>query len=211
MRFRPALLVIWSGALALAVSALPREPSSLPDDVPAFVAAAAERSVGDFAYALAEARVSAGFVSVEGDFEHASGTLWHGRTTDQALGVPFQEALTSFRSRHPRYDIEEREGVLLVRARQIAFTVGPLAKTAERFRIDGLHLLVAFHEAMRMVDAAIPAGVVGSFPGGLPESPAPIAFDMTNVTFLEVLNEIVRQAPGTVWILLQHGEPPRRG
>ena len=199
-------------AVALAASAAASEvASSLPDQVPRFVADAAEASVSDFAYALAEARLPGGVVAFERDFERGSGTLWQRRSTEEAAGVPLREVVTSFRRRHARYDIEEREGVMLVRARQIELRVGPLAKTADRFRVDGLDPLAALHEAMRMVDASIPGGVVGSFLGGLPEARAPITLDMPNVTFLEVLNEIVRQAPGTVWILLQHGEPPRRG
>jgi len=39
--------------------------------------------------------------------------------------------------------------------------------------------------------------------------PPRISVELTQATFLDVLDEIVGQAPGTVWLLSQHGKPPQ--
>ena len=203
MRFRLALLLVPVAALALAESALPREPSSLPDDVPDFVAAAAERSVGDFAYALAEARFPAGVVAFESDSRPPVATSY--RSSGDDAVVPLEVALGLFRSRHPTYEVEEQDGVLVVRERELDLGQGPLARGAERIRIQVLPLRAAFNQAMRIVDPSIQVrdGFVGSIIGR-PAEPSPlglfrtqVTLDMSNATLPTVLNEIVKQARGT--------------
>jgi hypothetical protein len=211
-------------ALTAPAAALPNAAPSRPDTVPTFVGEAAEISAADFVYALAEARIPAGFVGAysdifkDGGFQR-SATLWRDRSREDRREMPLEAAINIFRSRQPRYDVEAREGLLLVHVRDIELSVGPLAKTAERFRVDGVPRPTAFNEAMRLVDQAIPVrgGVVGSLLG-MPEETTPadrigplITLDVSNVTLLDVLNDIVRQAPGTVWMLLRHAEPPPAG
>jgi hypothetical protein len=218
------LALISAAAVSALASPSPSVVSFLPDKVPRFVVEAAEMLVADFGYALAEARVSAGFVVFENDFferdfERTSGKIWHRGSVAETEEVPLEAAVSIFHARHPLYDVEQWEGVLLIRAQELKGLGGPLAKKAERFRIEGLPLPTAFNEAMRIVDPGIPArgGVVGSILSS-PEEPAPaitpgplISVDIVNATVVEVLNEIVKQAPGTVWILSRHGRPPQAG
>ena len=219
-------LAVASAETLTGPTAASQSSSSLPENVPRFVGEAAEISVADFAYALAEARISAGLVGSYGDFfkEGAfhfprADAIWQDRSREKAEEIPLHAAVNIFRSRHPRYDVDAREGLFLVRAREFELSVGPLAKTTERFRVDGVPRPTAFNEAMRIVDPTIPVrgGVVGSDLGAPEEITAAdrigplITLDVSNVSFLDVLNEIVSQAPGTVWMLLRHGEPQGSG
>jgi len=106
--------------------------------------------------------------------------------------------------------------VLVVRERELDLGQGPLARGAERIRIQVLPLRAAFNQAMRIVDPSIQVrdGFVGSIIGR-PAEPSPlglfrtqVTLDMSNATLPTVLNEIVKQARGTVWILSQHGRSP---
>jgi len=207
-------------------TATSQSSSSLPENVPRFVGEAAETSVADFAYGLAEARISAGFVGSYSDFFKEGAfhfpraeAIWQDRSREKGEEIPLQAAVNILRSRQTRYDVEAREGLLIVRAREMELSAGPLAKTAERVRVDGVPRPTAFNEAMRIVDPAIPVrgGVVGSDLGAPEETTAAdrigplISLDVSNVSLLDVLNEIVTQAPGTVWMLLRHEEPQRSG
>src|SRR5258706_442411 len=104
-------------ALTVPAAALPNAAPSLPDTVPSFVGEAAEISVADFAYALAEARISAGFVGAYSDIFKERGfqrsaTVWRDRSREDQREIPLEAAINIFRSRQPRYDVETREGLL---------------------------------------------------------------------------------------------------
>ena len=215
---RATLGPITAAALSASSFSSQSMASALPANAPRFLADAAQTSVADFAYGLAEARISAGFLAFDNDFLEPGGTLWHRRPMDDAGQVPLETALNIFRTRYPMYDVKDRDGVLLIRARAFG-VVRPLSeKRAERFRLEGVPLATAFNEAMRIVNPAIPVrgGVVGSVLA-TPDEPVPVTsdplvyVDVTNATFVDVLNEIVKQAPGTVWILSRHGESPQAG
>jgi len=194
--------------------------------VPQFVADAAETSVADFAQALAEARVPAGFVAFDSDFFESDfdggayergRRLWHRLSLDEhelALQIQLESAVLSFRGRHRAYDVEERDGVLLIRARALRPVRLLEGVRIDRFRLDGVRLGVAFNEAQRIVDPTLPvlSGSVGSFMSD-PDKPPPtlaeivalvdpvVHVDIANATLWAGLNEIAKQLPGTVWIL----------
>jgi len=217
--------LIASSALAV-VSGSPQATSDLPDSVPQFLADAAATSVADFAQALAEARVPAGFVAFDSDFFESDfdgeayergRLLWHRLSLDEhelARQVPLASAVLGFRGRHRAYDIEERDGVLLIRARALRAVRLLEGVRVDRFRLDGVRLGTAFNEAQRIVDPTIPvvSGSVGSFISD-PDKPPPtlaeilaqvdpvVHVDIADVTLLAALNEIAKQTPGTVWIL----------
>lgn len=189
--------------------------AALPETVPAFVAEAAQTSVADLAYALAEASIPAGFVVFEGDFDDQSigqsGVLWHLRSEKETRTVPLETVVAAFRARHPGYEVEDRSGALLIRANSIGFV--PLLDEARgnRFQLNGEPLGTAFNKTERLVDPTIPVrgGVVGSVASN-PDEPArswtepTVSLDIQNATLVSALNEIVKGAPGTVWVLSRH-------
>jgi hypothetical protein len=219
---RTALGVAVTFAMFPAGASARRVAASRPENVPRFLAEAAAKSVADFAYGLAEARVSAGFVilesdSIESSLAHGPQILWHLRRREDGSLVPFEDALDVFRSAHPDYEVETSSQLLRIRARAAATASSLFTKRAARVRMDALPLPSAVNRAMRVVDPSIPMadGVVGSIPSSPDDPPVPVAdppritVDLSQATFLDVLDEIVRQAPGTVWLLSQHGKPPQ--
>jgi hypothetical protein len=221
-RIRLAVLGI---AVAATIAALPlvararAAAVARPENVPRLLANAAAMSVADFAYGLAEAGVSAGFVVLEGDSIESSLTrgtqpLWHLRRQDAGL-VPLEDALDIFRTAHPDYEVESSAGVLRIRARAIATASSLFTKRTAHVRMEGLPLPSALNRAMRAADPSIPTsdGVVGSVvssadsPPFTLSNPPRISVDLTQATFLDVLDEIVGQAPGTVWLLSRHWTP----
>ncbi len=130
---------------------------------------------------------------------------------DKADHVPSEIVISTFRTKYPGHYIEDRDGVLLIRARKLE-VAGALAGKFPHFQVDGVPLSTAFNEAMRIVNPAVPArsGIIGSIissPGNSPDASAfsTVSVDVTNASFLDVLNEIVKRVPGTVWILSRHG------
>jgi hypothetical protein len=196
--------------------------ASLPDSVPRFLADAAALSVADFAYALAEGGVSAGFVILESDAVesspgHGTHTLWHLRRREDGKPVALEDALDIFRSAHPDYEVLTSAGRLRVRARALATASSLFTKKAARVRMDALPLMSAVNRATRIADPSIPMadGVAGSVvssptdPPAIVADPPKITVDLAQATFVDVLDEIVGQAPGTVWLLSEHGKPPQ--
>jgi hypothetical protein len=121
-----------------------------------------------------------------------------------------------FRDQHPAYDIVERDGVLQIRARALG-VVRPLDRVrADRFRLDRVPASAAFNEAQRIADPTIPVRR-GGYVDGLvlnPDEPAPsleelaadpaVRVDISDATLLDALNAIVKQVPGTIWVLSRH-------
>ncbi len=201
---------------------LPNVVPALPENVPRFLSEAAALSVADFAYGLAEVRVSAGFVvlasdSIESSLAHGARIRWHIRRAEDAKPVALEDVLDVFRNAHPDYEVLSLPGLLRVRARAIATASGLFTKRTPRVRIDTLPLPTAFNRAARVAEPSIPVadGSIASIlsspedPPVAVSDPPRISVDLTQVTFPDVLDAIVRQAPGTVWLLSQHGKPPQ--
>jgi hypothetical protein len=92
----------------------------LPETVLAFVADAAQTSVADLVYALAEANVPAGFIVVERDFDDESvgrsGVLWHLRSAKETRMIPLANVIAAFRARYHTCEVEDHGGALLIHA-----------------------------------------------------------------------------------------------
>lgn len=206
--------VIGWGALCTASVSVRSLGPGVPDPVPSFLADAARTSVADFVCALAEAGVPAGFVLVEGDFDdeaiRRSGIAWHLRAAKDTRTIPLGNVVAAFRERYPAYEVEDRDGALVVRA-SVLGVVRLLEARVDRFRLNATSLGSAFNEAERIVDATIPVrgGLVGSVASNPDEPPATLTemtidLDVRNATLFDALNQIVQQAPGTVWVLSRH-------
>lgn len=192
------LLAICSSATTMA----------LPETVPEFVNQAASGTVNDFSEALAEAAISAGFVVTASDFDQGTTAAWRFRANARPK-VSLQAAIATFLGAHRGYEIEKQERVLLVRAAELK-GIRVLSKRLQRVRMQGTYLTEAFARTQHLIEPAIPqtGGVAGSV---LSSSEEPVSAedfteprvsaDLTDVLVLDVFNTLVKQVPGTVWIL----------
>lgn len=211
-----SLLVGVHGAIGVAVlgvlTAFPRDlAAQSPEKIPQFVTEAAGTSLSDFAYALTEAGLSAGFVAPDTDVIAGPLKVWHSVALNRTE-VQRDTVLGAFRARHPAYETAEQQGVLQVRAREVVAGALVRART-NRFQLDRVPLGTAFQEAMRIVNPAFPVrdgGVASHIVGPGEHSRAPahpvVSVDLSNASLFDALNEIVRRAPGTVWLLTERGK-----
>lgn len=201
-----------SGAITIGILASsPVPPQGVTpgaQSVPQFVVEAANTSLSDFAFALTEAGLSAGFIAADSDVVAGPLKVWHSVALNWAE-MPREDLLGAFRARHPAYEIEERAGVLQVRPRELV-TATLLSARRNRLQLNHAPLGVAFQEAMRVVNPLIPVrdgGVVSAVVRPGEQRPAAmnlvVSIDLPSASFLDALNEIVRRTPGTVWLLTE--------
>ena len=83
-------------------------PSGLPATVPRYVLDAVRLSIADFAFALAEARVSAGFVAFAREFDwdpafRSTRPVWNAvaEVPTDAPAVPLAQVIETFVARYP--------------------------------------------------------------------------------------------------------------
>jgi hypothetical protein len=178
--------------------------------VPEFVARAAAMGASDVAYALSEAHIPAGVVLPLADLDRPASRPWRREEkTDTRSSVASVSELLARAS--PGYRVQDAEGVLLVRGPGVEDSAPPFAKRLGRFHIVSGSVSLAFAQAQQRVNPTITGGggELGSVltPGDEPPLTTeeivgpPISMDLANPTLVEILNEIVWQAPGTVWML----------
>jgi hypothetical protein len=201
-----SVLMLCAAAVATGLA----EPVPPVGQVPELVARAAAVGARDLAYALSEARIPAGVVLPLAELDRPASRPWqHQEQTDTSYSVANVGELLARAS--PGYRIQEAEGVLLVRGPSIEDSAPPFSKRLGRFQIVSGSVSLAFARAQQRVNPTISGegGEVGSVLGRGGDPPLtteeivgpPISMDLANPTFIEILSEIVRQAPGAVWML----------
>jgi hypothetical protein len=183
------------------------------------IASANAGSPLDFAYALGEAGISAGIV-VDADSYHPPrpGGLFTPRsmgagTPEVGAEVDAETAARLFAAARRDYNVSVDRDVVV--AYQADKKTDPMF-TEKRANIDVTNVSIddAAAALLRAIDPSIPklGGTVGSWlgrPGELPPTPEMVrgplvSFSLTAPTGIEALNELARQAPGTVWVLVRH-------
>lgn len=181
----------------------------------AVVATASSGSPIDFAYALGEAGVSAGVVVDAASFHRPRlDRPLAPRLAGRRAAVVDADAVSKlFAASRRDYAVSvDREVVLLHHAdgKDDAF-LGQKRGDIEATNVTIDDAIVA---VIRSIDPSIPkiGGTVGSWLSR-PEEPAPtaemlrgplVSLFLTAPTPVEALNDIARQAPGTVWVLVRH-------
>jgi hypothetical protein len=169
----------------------------------------------DFAYALGEAGVSAGVVIDAGSFHppRPDGALTPRSTGARAPEVEAEAAAKLFAASRRDYEVSVDRDVVV--AYQADKRTDPLF-TQKRANIEVANVSIddAAAALLRAIDPSIPklGGTVGSWtgrPGEAPPTPETIrgplvSLYLTAPTGIEALNELARQAPGTVWVLVRH-------
>lgn len=195
----------------VAVIALTAAAHQTDTRVPEFVIRAAEDTAMDFARALSEAGVSAGFEVPDSAINIATTKAW-GRQNDRMSTVALNDVLKVFRGRHPEYEVSHKEAVVLVRGRAVADdSKNPLNTKIAAIRLGRVRLRKAFTSIARILDPSVSesSGYVGSVisevssppPGPLGSEDPTVTVDIARaVTPWEALNEFVKQAAGTVWL-----------
>ncbi len=198
-------VIIGSGESMLARGQGP--PCELPAQVPEFLQTGADGTVLDFAHALAEARVSAGFVVSDEDSQAGSSRLWPLVALTEGR-VPLDRVLAQFLTTHPDYAVTRRAQTLFVMHRALE-DVAMLDRAVSNFQVTDVYLNTAFNEVQRVIDPTIPqtGGLVGSIVGR-PGAPTPdprayakITLAMRDTTVGEVMDTLACQVPGVIWIL----------
>jgi hypothetical protein len=181
-------------------------------------ARASAGSAVDFAYALGEAGISAGFV-VDEDAYHPPRPARKPapRPTGPVTPTVDAEPLSKlFEASRPDYFVSVERDVVV--GQHNSAKADPLL-TTRRTNIDVANVSIgdAVMAAVKTVDPSLAGygGTVGSWPGRPGESTPTaeamrgplVSVYLTRPTLIEALNEIARQAPGTVWLLVRHSRP----
>jgi hypothetical protein len=178
----------------------------------------------DFAYALVEAGVSAGVVVDAASFHEP---LLRGPYAARPMGseprvpeVDAEAAAKLFATARRDYDVSvDRDVVLLY----------PVERKTDRFftqqlanvEVANVTVVDATAALLRAIDPSIPklGGTVGSWLGRAGEAPPTpemirgplVSLALNTPTAMDALNEVVRQAPGTVWVLVRYVDVEREG
>jgi len=163
-------------------------------------------TVSDFVRALARAEVAAGFVTSRADMRAVS-EVARRKLTSPALSATVGEVVSAFRSRYPGYEVDPVPGGSLFFAPRATPCRAALRQPLEDLKLTGPVYAVGFH-LLRSANPAIPnipPGVVGSGPSlGEPSLILrQVSLFYQRLTLHEALDEIVRQVPGLVWLLVQ--------
>lgn len=181
--------------------------------MPAFVFTAARATPSDFASALSEAHVCAGFIAREGEAGRVT-RAWRHDATEPARTL--KEALGAFQSIHSDFEIRLVEGLFLIRDKRANVETRPLTARIPVFEVFNTRAIEALRQAVGRVIPGLPrrGGVVGSVLGR-PEDPhpseddllgPPVTLRLENVTLRDALVGIGRVSPGVVWMLTE--SPP---
>jgi hypothetical protein len=203
----PLVGVVTAACLVLSFPLTIQEPA---DPLLAATAlAAADAGPMPFAAILARARIPAGVVTTDSPNDRGNPSFSPPATLP--LDTPLSAALNRFHDRHPAYVIARRAGVVSLElpgacARLIGERlVGPTTLAGDPTRL--LVQIVALAAGVR----GSPEGVSGPFVNGDMGPRAPMPSISVTVTQSEplrdALDRVVRQAPGSVWVVWQHTRP----
>ena len=183
----------------------------VPPAVPAAVHEAAGMSVRDFATSLSHVGISGGFIVAKSDHDQAPSRHWQALVrSDDRDPVPIGRILERFGRASEGYAVDVRRGQILVSRRNETLPY-PLRLSVEKFVVNDVPITEAWTAVRRLVDPSVPPdrgyafSILGRADGPLPSLPR-VSLDLERVTVLDILAELVCQAPGTVWSLVVHDD-----
>jgi len=188
---------LFVAVLTIAVVHQPPSAAVLAGQVPrAVVRAATYGTPADFAAALAEADLSAGFI-VEDDRAKSDGDYSAApRSSDRStLG----EAIAAFTRYHSGHRVTQRDDVLIVETERPTICHDALTRPVTNVRLEGTlhHVLDGAFRAGNPAHPPFPPGLLGGPALELPRVQVAIA----SGPFRDVLNVLAGQVRGFVWVM----------
>lgn len=207
-RFLASLFLVLVCGLAVRPAATQRiktDAAVLQRSVPSEMSDVARvGTVGDFARALARGKVPAGVVVSRQDRKPTS-TAGQRREGQAGALTTLGGVVPVFRAQHPAYDVEEGPG----RGLFVALSNTPCRAALKRplldLKLTGPVYRVGF-DLLRIGNPSVPNISPGIVSGGPAEIPSVLTEQVSlfyqRLTLHEALDEIVRQVPGLVWMLV---------
>jgi hypothetical protein len=162
-------------------------------------------TVSEVARAFARGRSAAGFVVSRRDLQ-ASGPAR--RTSSTAISpTPLPDVVRAFRSRYPGIKVEDRPNGTLFFTLPDTRCVAALNRPLSNVKLSGTVYGVGF-DLLRSANPAIenvPPAILGSGlqPNGSFLTVREVSVVSPRLTLHEALDEIIRQVPGLVWLMLE--------
>jgi hypothetical protein len=182
-------------------------------NAPAFLAASAQGTVVDFALALSRARIPASVCddwTPEPPDKFGIQWGWASRRTHVGLAnnggtVGMSAVLSQFQGAHANYEVLDADGIVRVRPSHRCSCERLLAMPVRSFHARGI-LHDVFNAVERVIDPSVPVrhGLMGSIAGAEPVDDFMPIVDVrrSSGSVRDLLDQIVVQTPGTVWIML---------
>jgi hypothetical protein len=194
---------------AIAATALVADQMLSPTSVvPSSLLTVAEGPVLRLASVLSDEHIPAGLETTERLYREfrPKGTIGAAGT------MPLMLVLDRFNRTHPEMVANSTDGVFVMRTiRGLNDPTSMLNQRVSTFSVNDVMLDQAFANVRRIFDSSVRVpvgdGIAGSFPGGIESRLEEldrlrrlrVSVLLRNTTVLEILNAIVRAAPGTVW------------
>jgi hypothetical protein len=186
--------------LLIGMSSVVITQSKQGQTVPAALLVHASRPVSDFTQYLAEMSVPAGVEIRRID------NAWFSQlesNIDRKATVALQEVIQAFNKSHREYQAQLMDGVLVVRPIQRTATFLDQSSTLQRVDVTGVRTALDRVFAQLKPALAGAGGRTGSYLGGAADDfgdQTVISLDGIDRRVIDVLNQIVRQAPRT-WLV----------